>query len=170
MKTSQQLLGLVGLIVAILSGKINVPFFEIKIFCLIEIRPFRSCKFEFWMGLFIFWVNRYCIMVGKIHNSFCVAGLVLSDQGFKDVYSAIKVLTSRPRTPVFDPSIPTKVIVPSETTAILTCKVHNLGNYTVSLLGSIISLKYRALLNFAIFSSRCLGWGTKICTFFQLDV
>jgi len=78
MKTSQQLLGLVGLIVAILSG------------------------------------------------------LVLSDQGFKDVYSAIKVLTSRPRTPVFDPSIPTKVIVPSETTAILTCKVHNLGNYTVS--------------------------------------
>ena len=139
MKTSQQLLGLVGLIVAILSGKINVPFFEIKIFCLII----------YFLG--------HCIMVGKVHNSFCVAGLVLSDQGFKDVYSAIKVLTSRPRTPVFDPSIPTKVIVPSETTAILTCKVHNLGNFTVSLLGSIISLKYRALLNFVIFSSRCLG-------------
>ena len=59
-------------------------------------------------------------------------GLAISDQGFKDVYSAIKVLTTRPRMPVFDPIMPTKLIVPSDTTAVLSCKVHNLGNYTVS--------------------------------------
>merc|ERR1712226_1419990 len=43
-----------------------------------------------------------------------------SGQGFKDYYSAIKVLTTRPRTP------------DSDTTAILSCKVHHLGNHTVS--------------------------------------
>ena len=53
-------------------------------------------------------------------------------QGFKDYYSAIKVLTTRPRTPVFDPSVPTKVTTDSDTTAILSCKVHHLGNHTVS--------------------------------------
>jgi len=55
-----------------------------------------------------------------------------SGQGFKDYYSAIKVLTTRPRTPVFDPSVPTKVTTDSDTTAILSCKVHHLGNHTVS--------------------------------------
>ena len=51
--------------------------------------------------------------------------------GFSDVYNAIKVLTSRPLVPFFDPSMPTKMVVPAEETAVLSCRVHNLGNYTV---------------------------------------
>ena len=58
--------------------------------------------------------------------------ILILGQGFKDYYSAIKVLTTRPRTPVFDPSVPTKVTTDSDTTAILSCKVHHLGNHTVS--------------------------------------
>jgi len=62
-----------------------------------------------------------------------LTGLVLAkDTGFSDIYSAIKTLNSRPRIPFFDPSMPTKVAVPSDTTAVLSCKVHNLGNFTVS--------------------------------------
>ena len=59
------------------------------------------------------------------------AGVALADTGFSDIYSAIKTLTSRPRIPFFDPSMPTKLTVPSDTTAVLGCRVHNLGNYTV---------------------------------------
>ena len=61
------------------------------------------------------------------------SGLALAkDTGFSDIYSAIKTLNSRPRIPYFDPSMPTKVVIPSDTTAVLSCKVHNMGNFTVS--------------------------------------
>eukprot|EP00093_Oithona_nana_P012720 12720.XXX_330409_327805_1 [CDS] Oithona nana genome sequencing. len=59
-------------------------------------------------------------------------GVALADTGFSDIYSAIKTLTSRPRIPFFDPSMPTKLTVPSDTTAVLGCRVHNLGNYTLA--------------------------------------
>jgi len=62
-----------------------------------------------------------------------LTGLALAkDTGFSDIYSAIKTLNSRPRIPYFDPSMPTKVVIPSDTTAVLSCKVHNMGNFTVS--------------------------------------
>jgi len=64
-----------------------------------------------------------------------LTGLVVAsnEPGFTDVYSAIKTLTgSRTRSPFFDPSSPTKVTVASDTTAVLSCKVHFVGNFTVS--------------------------------------
>ena len=63
-----------------------------------------------------------------------------NEPGFTDVYSAIKTLTgSRTRSPFFDPSSPTKVEVQSDTTAVLSCKVHFVGNFTVSNLNNLIT-------------------------------
>ena len=78
----------------------------------------------------------------KTLNMHKFSGLVVAsnEPGFTDVYSAIKTLTgSRTRSPFFDPSSPTKVTVASDTTAVLSCKVHFVGNFTVSILNNIPS-------------------------------
>lgn len=51
--------------------------------------------------------------------------------GLVDLYSAIRKSGVQER-PFFDPSMPTKVTVEAETTAVLTCKVFNLSNHTVA--------------------------------------
>ncbi len=43
-----------------------------------------------------------------------------------------RTISSRPRAPFFDPSTPTKISAQIDSTAVLSCKVHNLGNHTVS--------------------------------------
>ena len=74
----------------------------------------------------------------------------MADTGFSDIYSAIKTLTSRPRIPFFDPSMPTKLNVPSDTTAVLGCRVHNLGNFTVSTIFSENSAQNSAQFSFQL--------------------
>ena len=91
------------------------------------------------------------------------SGVVLADTGFSDIYSAIKTLTSRPRIPFFDPSMPTKLNVPSATTAVLSCRVHNKGNFTVSKSFTFIvkSAKMKIYCSWH-------GWNTKNWIFYPL--
>ena len=68
---------------------------------------------------------------GRTFISF--VGCALATQtGLSDIYSTIKALNSRQREPYFDITLPTKVSVKAYTTAVLSCRVYNLGNFTVS--------------------------------------